>query len=214
MSALQIVRFCYLGRVQLFFPHLCLVFWLTTSLLPASGPRLQNPVEPTTEEPIPTTQEDTEGAILPDEPELIEPLPESAFPPSDSDAVQPLPTREDFIQGSSASDLKKKVEDFRVLRTEAEGQQVFIDLKTLAFAAPTEREKRALLRIYYERMGEYLISKSASLKNESADWTNLQLSRLQRPRTEGESVTGLVSDANLAALEQEKRSLLQSRDDQ
>lgn len=178
-----------------------------------SGPRLQNPITADAEEPLPATQEATEGAILPDEPELIEPLPESAFPPSDPAGVQALPIREDFIQGISASDLKKKAEDFRVLRTEAEGRQEFIDLKSLAFAAETEREKRALLRIYYQRVGEYMVSKSGTLKDDSIAWTNLQLRRLQRPRTEGEIGEPIVSEATAQALLQERQSLLETRDE-
>ncbi|MEO7932682.1 MAG: hypothetical protein ABIT76_05940 [Chthoniobacterales bacterium] len=130
------------------------------------------------------TQEATEQSVLPEEPLLSTPTPEPS-PDLSGMAVQPLPSGGIIpLSGPTVDEQRKLAEAFRSAKTEAEENFTLADIKLRAFAAPTEREKRALLREYYQAIETHISQTSPALKTQAQAWSFAQQNRLARIRTE------------------------------
>ena len=137
---------------------------------------------------LPISQEATEQSVLPQEPLLSLPTPEPA-PNYLGLPVQALPS--DGISAPSGPTVDEKrisAEAFRAAKTEAEEQFTLADIRLRAFEAPTEREKRALLREYYQAISAYIVKRSPNLKDKAQTWAYAQQNRLGRNRTEPDYV--------------------------
>ncbi len=131
-----------------------------------------------------TTQEAAEQSVLPEEPLLSTPTPEPG-PDLSGMTVQPLPSGGIIPpSGPTVDERRKLAEAFRSAKTEAEENFTLADIKRRAFAAPTEREKRAVLREYYQAIETHIIQTTPALKEQAQVWSFAQQNRLARRRTE------------------------------
>ncbi len=134
---------------------------------------------------INATQEATEQSVLPEEPLLATPTPPPAMTEYSTSGVQPLPSGDPFApSGPTVDEQRKLSEAFRSAKSEAEEDFTLADIKIRAFAAPTEREKRALLREYYTAVARQISKKFPVLKDRAETWSFSHQGRLARVRTE------------------------------
>ncbi|HEX8371970.1 MAG TPA: hypothetical protein VF585_04260 [Chthoniobacterales bacterium] len=137
-----------------------------------------------TEPALPASQEATEESVLPDEPLLSVPEPEPA-PDMSGLSVQPIPTEEISQPTGPTSDEKRRQDEaFRAAKTQAQEDFTLADIRLRAFASRTERQKRALLREYYQAISAYIVQRSPDLKEKAEEWAFLHQNRLGRARTE------------------------------
>lgn len=186
MHSLQTARICYFGFVKNRLHIIVLLaFCGMFSLAHANTPKPKTETDNSQESDIlPISQEATEESVLPEEPLLSLPTPEAAAEYMGL-PVQALPP--DGISAPSGPTVDEKrlsAEAFRAAKTEAEEQFTLADIKLRAFEAPTEREKRALLREYYQAISAYITKSSPNLKDKAQTWAYAQQNRLGRRRTE------------------------------
>lgn len=196
-------RICYLGQVKnrsLVHTIALIVCLGAFSLVHASSPKPKNdPTSKTRSDSLPISQEAEEESVLPEEPMLSAPTPEPN-PGYVGLPVQPLPSGGIMQPSGPTVDEKRKLaEAFRAAKTEAEEQFTLADIKIRAFAAPTEREKRALLREYYQALSAYIVKKSPTLKDSAQVWSSVQQNRLARTRTEPDYQSAVLLKAKVDA---------------
>ena len=157
-----------------------------TSLAQAISPKVKNDPSSTA---IGGSQEETELSVLPEEPLLSTPTPPPAMSEVSTTGVQPLPSGDPFApSGPTVDEQRKLSEAFRSAKSEAEEDFTLADIKIRAFAAPTEREKRTLLREYYQATAQSISKKFPALKDRAELWSYSCQNRLARARTEPDYV--------------------------
>ena len=166
------------------------------SLAQAISPKIKN--DPSSSV-MKDSQEATELSVLPEEPLLSTPTPPPAMPAFSTSGVQPLPSGDPFApSGPTVDEQRKLSEAFRSAKSEAEEDFTLADIKIRAFAAPTELEKRALLREYSTSVARQISKKFPALKNRAEMWAYTYQNRLARARTEPDYLPVVKPSASVA----------------
>ena len=190
MHSLQSAEICYftgVKRFALFSIFLLIGGFGAISSGYALSPKQENATRTDLNDDasLPISQEATEESVLPEEPQLSTPAPPSVAPDPSISGVQALPSGDPFAAaGPTIDDQRRIFEKFRAAKSAAQEDPAIANIKVRAFASPTEKQKRAILREYYQAIALRVTQANPTLKNPAEIWSYLRQNRLARTRTE------------------------------
>lgn len=137
------------------------------------------------EAPLPSAAPATGGTVaepaplIPEPPPLVPPSGTLSVPPSRGDLPSPEQSFQKSKTGAAISQVDQKVR-YRQAKTRALKDEKLSAMKDEAYAAHTEREKRAGLKKYYNALFDRMLKIDGSVKPEIEKNRKLSINRLEQ----------------------------------